>query len=195
MLRVREILKFPTAYRLLGRLIASDSRSVYVRDYLKIQPNERVLDLGCGPGDILSYLPPCEYLGVDIDPGYIEAAQQRFGSRGTFVCKPVEEFVLGQAGTFDLVMANGVLHHLDDAQAQAMLRTAAQALKPGGRLVTLDGCIVPGQSWVAKALLRMDRGEFIRAEPAYQALAARSLPRSIAPSAITCSICRIRSLS
>jgi len=177
MARLQEVLAFPAAYRLLGRLIGRDSRSVYVAEYLKARPGERVLDLGCGPGDILRYLPACDYVGVDIDPGYVEAAQKRYGPRGTFRCLPVEDFVVAEPASFDLVMANGVLHHLDDEQAAAMLRVAAGALKPGGRLVTLDGCFVPGQSWVAKALLRMDRGKFVRERPAYEALARGSFAR------------------
>jgi SAM-dependent methyltransferase len=84
---------------------------------------------------------------------------------------PVEQLVVEEPSSFDLVMANGVLHHLDDAQAKAMLRIAGTALRPNGRLVTLDGCFVPGQSWVARTLLRMDRGKYVRTQPAYEALA------------------------
>ncbi|MFO0926414.1 MAG: class I SAM-dependent methyltransferase [Gemmataceae bacterium] len=169
--QLQQILAFPAAYRLLGRLLGRDARTVYVRDYLQAQPGERVLDLGCGPADILTHLPPCEYVGIDMDAAYVEAARARFGSRGTFACVPVEEYAVTQPASFDLVMANGVLHHLDDRQATALLTAAARALKPGGRLVTLDGCYVPRQSWVARTLLRMDRGQFIRNEASYQTLA------------------------
>lgn len=169
--KLQDILAFPAAYRLLGRLIARDARAQYVRDYLHAGAGERVLDLGCGPADILRYLPTCEYVGIDIDAAYIDAARQRYGARGTFECIPVEDYAVAQPASFDLVMANGVLHHLDDGQAAALLRAAARAVKPGGRLVTLDGCFVPGQSWIAKTLLRMDRGKFIRRQEAYQALA------------------------
>jgi hypothetical protein len=44
-------------------------------------------------------------------------------------------------------------------------------MKPGGRMVTLDGCYIQGQSRIAKALLRHDRGKFIRDVPAYLKLA------------------------
>jgi SAM-dependent methyltransferase len=42
------------------------------------------------------------------------------------------------AGCYDIVMAFGVLHHLDDAEGRELFRGARRALKPGGRFVTLD---------------------------------------------------------
>jgi SAM-dependent methyltransferase len=166
-------LKFPGSYRLLGKLAVSrtDARAAYAQQYLSVRPGQRVLDLGCGPADILSVLPDCEYVGIDSEPRYIESARTRFGRRGTFLCTPIEDFVVDAPRSFDVVMANGVLHHLDDQQAGGMLRLAAAAMKEGGRTVTLDGCFLDGQSLVARALLRMDRGQFVRDEPAYLTLA------------------------
>jgi len=173
MTRLRQILEFPSVYRLLGAIAVgrTNGRAVYASQHLKPRPHERVLDLGCGPGDMLSVLPDCEYVGVDVDERYIDAARARFGSRGTFHCMPVEDVVLEAPRAFDLVMANGVLHHLDDRQADAMLRLAAAAMKDDGRTVTLDGCYLEGQSRIAKAFLDWDRGKFVRDQAAYLSLA------------------------
>jgi SAM-dependent methyltransferase len=173
MSRLTRILELPGSYRLLGKIacVAANARVAYARQYLAVKEGERVLDLGCGPGDILSALPDCEYVGVDVEERYIDAARRRFGARGTFRCTSVEQFVLETPGSFDLVMANGVLHHLDDMQAETMLRLAARAMKRNGRMVTLDGCYVEGQSRLAKAFLRRDRGKFIRDRDAYLRLA------------------------
>jgi len=173
MSRLTRILDLPGSYRLLGKIacVVTNARVAYARQYLEVRAGERVLDLGCGPGDILSALPDCEYVGIDVEERYIEAARKRFGGRGTFRCVPLEHFVLEAPESFDLVMANGVLHHLDDPQADAMLGLAARAMKRGGRMVTLDGCYIQGQSRIAKALLRRDRGNFIRDPSAYLKLA------------------------
>ena len=166
-------LQFSGCYRLLGKLaiFRTDARAAYARRYLDVRPGQRVLDLGCGPADILSVLPDCEYVGIDFEPRYIESARERFGGRGTFHCMPIEDFVLGASKSFDLVMANGVLHHLDDHQAGAMLGLAAEAMKDDGRIVTLDGCFDDGQSVIARSLLRLDRGQFVRDKAAYLKLA------------------------
>ncbi len=177
---LRSILALPVAYRLFGRLVGGGARATFVRDYLRPQPGDRVLDLGCGPGDLLAALPPCEYVGVDLDPNYVAAAQARYGDRGTFRCEPAEAVVEVEPASFDLVVMTGLLHHLDDDQAAAVLAVARKALRPGGRLVTLDGCFVPGQSRLARWMLRRDRGKFVRDQRAYLRLAEAAFP-AVAP--------------
>lgn len=70
-------------------------------------------------------------------------------------------------------MANGVLHHLTDVEAVTLLRVASTALKPGCRFVSYDGCFVDGQAAIARWLLRMYRGAFVRPAEAYCELAAQ----------------------
>jgi SAM-dependent methyltransferase len=134
------------------------------------------LDLGCGPGQILEDLPAVDYLGVDSSAKYIRAARARYGERARFLESSIRDAVLDSPGSYDLVMATGVLHHLDDEEGLALFRLARQALRPDGRLVTLDGCFQQGQSTVAAWLLRMDRGKFVRTRDEYIGLASRVFP-------------------
>ncbi len=73
-------------------------------------------------------------------------------------------------GKFDIVIAQGLLHHLDDDEVMRLLRTAKALLIPGGRLITIDGCYVTGQSKIARFMLSMDRGQNVRTTEAYKAL-------------------------
>ena len=41
----------------------------------------RVLDVGCGPGTNTRFFPKSDYLGLDINPRYIDQAERRFGKR------------------------------------------------------------------------------------------------------------------
>ncbi|MGH3264643.1 MAG: hypothetical protein ACRDNS_21920, partial [Trebonia sp.] len=70
-----------------------------------------------------------------------------------------------------LVLAFGVLHHLDDRQAKEALRLAARGLARDGRVVTVDPVYAPGQSHVARAIIARDRGQHVRTLDAYEALA------------------------
>jgi len=79
-----------------------------------------------------------------------------------------------EPASFDIVIAKGLVHHLDDVEARKLFAVGCEALKPGGRLVTFDGCFVPGQSRIARCLLSLDRGKYVRTEPEYLALARES---------------------
>ena len=137
----------------------------------------RVLDLGCGTGSALKFLRPAAYVGVDVNAGYLRRARRRAarfgvsasfylrdGSRGSFLPDGLE--------TFDLVLALGVLHHLDDGVASRLLEEARGVLSPGGFLLTLDGFFSPGNvSVVPDWLARHDRGRFVREVGEYVGLA------------------------
>lgn len=168
----RSVLAGPRVYSLFRRLVGRDaSRSVYAREHLRLQPGQRVLDLGCGTGDILEHLPAVAYVGYDISPDYIERARRRFGQRGEFHCRAVDESLPVNAASYDIVIAHGVLHHLDDHAARTLFRVSRRALKPGGRLVTFDGCFTEDQSAAARLFLSLDRGRHVRERGAYEGLA------------------------
>jgi SAM-dependent methyltransferase len=160
-------------------LLRSGSRERYVRDFVRPFPGCRILDIGCGPGDILEYLPQSigAYAGFDMNPGYIEAARRRWGSRGSFRCERVEAATVGERGTHDIVLANGIVHHLDDAEAGQLFEVARLALRPGGRLITYDNVYIEGQHGFARWLIGRDRGKAVRTREAYEALARSRFPR------------------
>ena len=138
-----------------------------VDTYIRPKKGDKLLDIGCGPADILDFLPDVEYCGFDMDERYIEAAQKRFGKRGRFICKMVSKEAIDNSTMFDIIVAKGVLHHLNDLEAEEMFELAQKHLKSGGRLITYDGCYVPGQSQFARLLLSKDRGRYIRTEDEY----------------------------
>jgi SAM-dependent methyltransferase len=142
----------------------------YVREYVRPCAGDRILDIGCGPAVLLQYMPRVDYLGFDPNADYIRDARRSFGDRGRFECGYLKSLEDVGPGSFDIVMANGVLHHLSDAEASELVSLASQALKPGGRMVTRDGCYEEGQSPLVRLLLENDRGHHVRALPAYEQL-------------------------
>lgn len=172
--RLSPVLNTSVGYRCFRWLMGGGSAwRIYLAEYVKPVPGEKILDLGCGPADVLHYLPEVNYTGLDINPDYIRSATQRFGTRGRFLCGDVGLASLEtEQGGFDLVLATGVIHHLDDALAARLFDLAHRVLRPTGRLITFDGCYVPRQSRVARWLLARDRGKFVRAEGDYLRLAS-----------------------
>ena len=171
--RLSLVLSLPSGYRLFQRMVGGKAaRKTYLAEYVKPVPGDKILDIGCGPADILDHLPAVNYTGLDLSPEYISSAEKRFGSKGRFCCGDVGVATIeGEQGTFDLVLAIGVIHHLDDAQAAKLFDLARRALRPAGRLVTYDGCYVAQQSRIARWLLAKDRGKFVRPREEYLRLA------------------------
>ena len=170
----RPILNLPWAYQMWGSVVGSDVyRKTLAREHIRARPSDRILDVGCGPGSMVPYLPRSEYVGFDANPDYIQQAQRRF-PEAHFTCDRVNEYNLPQSEYFDIVIALGILHHLDDQEAVQLFRMARRTLKPQGRLITLDGVWVAGQSRFAKFLLSRDRGRFVRRAEQYVALASTS---------------------
>lgn len=171
----RALLRHAVVYKTFQSLIGGrKARRRFVAQHVRPQTGEKILDIGCGPGDILDFLPAVTYHGVDLDPAYIAAARRGYGARGTFTCSGVDGLTVPDPGTFDVALAAGLLHHLADEEARQLFRAAATALKPGGRLLTLDGCFADGQPVVSRLLLKADRGAYVREQPAYEALAQAS---------------------
>ena len=167
---LQSVLARPAAYRAFGVLIgAPRAREIFTREHLRPKHGQRLLDIGCGTGDMVPCLSGIDYLGFDASPAYVRAARSLYpGMR--FECDRIGARV-AEPQSFDIVMANGVLHHLDDQEARQLLALAYASLRLGGRLVTLDGCFVAGQGHVASWMLHCDRGQHVRPEEAYLRLA------------------------
>lgn len=169
---VRAILSHPLVYSGLQSLMgAHSSRKSFVKNYVKPFPGMQILDIGCGPADILAYLPQASYSGFDISQDYIGQARKRFGTLGNFNCKLLSIEDLERLPQFDVVFALGLIHHLDDDEAVGVIKMALHALKPGGRLLTVDPCWDPSQNLVARLLIRGDRGQNVRDKAGYETLA------------------------
>lgn len=175
---MKQFLKHPAIYQLYQEMGGFfGARVVAIRDYLDIAPHARIIDIGCGPGHIRRHLPDgIDYIGFDIDQPSVDYARRRFGDRGRFEARLFDGDAARTYGPADIIMMNGVMHHIGDGDLAETLSTVRQALKPGGQLFTLDGCYAPGQGMIETWLLDNDRGEHVRPAEAYERLLKNAFP-------------------
>ncbi|HEU4946641.1 MAG TPA: methyltransferase domain-containing protein [Kribbella sp.] len=153
------------------RLIRADRvMRTFVDEYLKPQPGMRVLDVGCGTGDVVEYLEGVDYVGVDINPRYIEAAGRAHAGKGRFLTTSVDELPTDRLGRFDAVIAIGLLHHVSDDIVRDMMAALSGLLEPDSRFVALDGVWHPDQHVVARVATALDRGTYVRDAAGYERL-------------------------
>jgi SAM-dependent methyltransferase len=165
--RTGGLLERASLYNLSQRLVGkAHVYRAFVGEYLRPPQHARILDLACGTGELLGYLPDVSYLGIDISGDYIESASRRYAGRAQFVRGDLRQVTV-PPGSFDLVVAVGVLHHLDDATAATVVGLAKCALRSEGRFVLLEPCRRKGQPLVARMVIAMDRGEHVRDRDGY----------------------------
>lgn len=157
---------------------AGKMRRILTREYIRPNPGETILDIGCGTADIRPYLGPfISYTGIDLSSSYIKHNQERY--RGdvstTFICENLDRYIL-HAPTYDKVLLMGVLHHINDEKVRELLSALPRLLCPGARIITMDGCHTHQLNTFEKALLRYDRGKFVRSLPEWEALFSACLP-------------------
>lgn len=106
----------------------------------KLPPRARVLDFGCGDGIPISQLLIREGFDVaalDSSPEMIARYRVNFPSVPTR-CERVQEADFA-AGSFEAVVAWGVLFHLSEAEQRAVIRKVSDWLRPGGRFLFTSG--------------------------------------------------------
>jgi SAM-dependent methyltransferase len=178
---LRHLLARPRLYDLFQHLVgASAWRRNFVRDFVLpvLRKGERVVDIGCGTGDLLQYLPAdISYVGFDRNEAYIAAARMRFAGRDArFECRSVEPGSGANEPAFDVALAIGLMHHLDDAEAVVLLESAKGVLTDAGFLFLLDPVLVAGQSRLARFVVSKDRGQNVRTLEANLELCRRVFP-------------------
>jgi len=119
---------------------------------IKSKKNWHVLDLGCGNGFSTANIKGSVVVGMDLSRKQMVRASKRY--KNTF-------FVVGDAaclpfrsGTFDLVVAINLFHHLRDKK-EAALREAYRVLKKGGVLLAVDPNLTNPIGFTGRGLFKL----------------------------------------
>lgn len=97
--------------------------------------HRRFLDVGCGTGEFAVNFPPHRYIGVDPSLTYLRFAVRR--RPGTYIAAGGEALPFADR-TFDAGLILGVLHHLPDAKAGAVMQEVYRVMRPGATILVME---------------------------------------------------------
>lgn len=131
-----------------------------VLNALDPQSGERILDIGCGTGSLLSLIhkhqPQARLFGIDPDPDIIAHAKEKLEARDDIeiindMGDALEQYF--EPESLDAVVVTLVLHQVPVAGKEAIIKAAFEALKPDGRLIIGDYAVQP--NWLMKQCFKI----------------------------------------
>lgn len=103
-----------------------------LQQYISKNPNQRILDIGCGPGNLTKELQPLGsfVLGIDSSEQLINQAQTSYPDVKFQVMDALE---INYDKEWDIIFSNAVFHWIENQDL--LLDNIYKALKPNGRLI------------------------------------------------------------
>ena len=120
-----------------------------------ITQGQRVLDLGCGNGELLDTLQQHgftgEYTGLDFSAEFVELANSRRpeGARAKFLYRDLSDpnWYLGLEGPFDILLSFAVFHHLPPPLPENIFSAAKKLMSPDGIFIHTNWQFLNSPRW------------------------------------------------
>ena len=131
-------------YDLLVKLLGGDHARRALLDQTLIQPDHRVLDIGCGTGTLAVQIkrlhPDADVIGLDPDPKALARARRKAGRASVAVQldQGFSDALPYANASVDRVFSSFMFHHLERGEKEGMLREVRRVLRPGGVFNLLD---------------------------------------------------------
>ncbi|MFZ9769663.1 MAG: glycosyltransferase [Vulcanococcus sp.] len=115
---------------------------------LLVPPGQRVLEIGCGPADLLANLQPAHGVGIEANPELAQAARERHPGLRILAVDPetITPESIGESQPFDVILLPNTLNTLQDVQG--LLERLEAFCHPRTRLV------VSFHNWLWQPLLK-----------------------------------------
>jgi ubiquinone/menaquinone biosynthesis C-methylase UbiE len=167
---IEKLSNYPGFFLFCRGVLEANFKAIHriIHEWLPPKDGRKVLDLACGPGAFSKLFTPENYSGIDINDQYIRYAQEHH--RGSFAVMDARDLKF-PSRTFDDVLVFGLLHHLDDRDATAVVTSLARVLKPEGRALIIED--IPTRSKlnvIGHLIHNIENGHHIRPPAQYHTL-------------------------
>jgi ubiquinone/menaquinone biosynthesis C-methylase UbiE len=119
--------------------VDSTTRATLAR--LRMRPDDRVLDVGCGTGELLSRIaakhPGASLAGIDPVPQMLVVARKKLSNKVDLRVGWANELPWPE-GSFDVVVSCNMFHYV--THPVAAIREMQRVLRPGGQILITDWC-------------------------------------------------------
>jgi len=114
-----------------------DNLKLLVKNIIVSPEDRRILECGCGTGNILDYLNPQEGIGIDISEKMIRLATEKHKEKQnlTFLQSDIENETIKYNGNLDFVLMIDILEHLKDPISA--LRNIKKIMRKGTELLII----------------------------------------------------------
>ena len=99
---------------------------------LLVPPGLRVLEVGCGTGDLLAHLQPAHGVGIELDPEVAAVARERHPELRILAtnAETMTPQSIGETQPFDVILLPNTLNTLQDDGITPVMKLEKQGLRP-----------------------------------------------------------------
>lgn len=107
-----------------------DEKAEYIDAKKHIKKTDRVLEVGCGKGAFVKFLPTKQYVGLDTST---EAKEMALKDGIIIENESIQNYAVKNLNKFDVVVSFQVLEHVSDPSS--FIQSKVDALRVGGKLI------------------------------------------------------------
>ena len=151
---------------------------IFIEKILKKEINDRskkikILDIGCGSGEISRFFNNLDYIGIDVNSDYIEFARKIYKKNFEVMNAQKLRF---KKHYFDYVVIIGVLHHIDDKNCNLILNEIKRVIKDTGKIIIIEDVNTQSKiDLLGNIIRKLDVGEHIRTQKEWLELLSKKI--------------------
>lgn len=167
---INKVLASPAVFDLQQRVCNSYKNVITeFTQHLDVK-GKNILEVGCSTGVFARTeinMKDNNYFGIDIIAKYIKFAKKN-SLFANFHCMDARKMEF-EDEKFDVVIFNGVMHHMEDELIADCLNDVKRVLKSDGVVLVAEPVFTPNKL-ISNLLLSLDRGKYIRSQEGYAKL-------------------------